>query len=35
MGLKLKRAEKLGIWYPHDWIWEPSRRASLQTGTCG
>jgi hypothetical protein len=24
MGQKLKRAEKLGIWYLHVWIWEPS-----------
>ena len=23
-GQKLKRAEKLGIWYLHVWIWEPS-----------
>lgn len=24
MGQKLKRADKLGIWYLHVWIWEPS-----------
>jgi hypothetical protein len=24
MGQKLKRAEQLGIWYLHVWIWEPS-----------
>jgi hypothetical protein len=24
MGQKLKRAERLGIWYLHVWIWEPS-----------
>jgi hypothetical protein len=24
MGQKLKRAEKLGFWYLHVWIWEPS-----------
>lgn len=24
MGQKLKRAESLGIWYLHVWIWEPS-----------
>jgi hypothetical protein len=24
MGQKLKRAENLGIWYLHVWIWEPS-----------
>ena len=24
MGQKLKRAPKLGIWYLHVWIWEPS-----------
>jgi hypothetical protein len=24
MGQKLKRAEKLGIWYLHVWIWEAS-----------
>ena len=24
MGQKLKRADSLGIWYLHVWIWEPS-----------
>jgi len=24
MGQKLKRADKLGIWYLHVWIWEPN-----------
>jgi hypothetical protein len=24
MGQPLKRAERLGIWYLHAWIWEPS-----------
>jgi hypothetical protein len=24
MGQKLKKAESLGIWYLHVWIWEPS-----------
>jgi hypothetical protein len=24
MGQKLKRAEKLGIWYLHVWIWKPN-----------
>jgi hypothetical protein len=24
MGQKLKRADRLGIWYLHVWIWEPS-----------
>ena len=24
MGQKLKKAERLGIWYLHVWIWEPS-----------
>ena len=24
MGQKLKRADKLGIWYLHVWTWEPS-----------
>jgi hypothetical protein len=24
MGQKLKRADQLGIWYLHVWIWEPS-----------
>ena len=24
MGQKLKRAERLGFWYLHVWIWEPS-----------
>jgi hypothetical protein len=24
MGQKLKRAENLGIWYLHVWIWEPN-----------
>jgi hypothetical protein len=24
MGQKLKRAERLGFWYLHAWVWEPS-----------